>query len=116
MAINFIPNDPAVQSVLPMRQKSPRPDRLAGSAKIKVSGAVAEGKYQEGTPEFLHWQCREAALAAIEAWEQIHGPFAAWQDGDTLPIFIDDEEEDLNAFYDRKRGAEPEKLSFFHQK
>jgi len=115
MSINFIPNDPDAQDIIPMRANSPRADRGAGQAKVKVDGAVVEDKYKIGTAEFVYWQCREAALAAIEAWEQIHGPFASWQDGDTLPVFPD-KGIDLNAFYDRKRGAQPEQLSFFHQK
>ncbi|MEZ6091841.1 MAG: hypothetical protein R3C05_28320 [Pirellulaceae bacterium] len=76
---------------------------------------VVEGEYKRGTPEFLHWQCREAALAAIDAWEQIHGPFASWHDDSTLAV-APDEGEDLNAYYDRKRGGLPERISFFHQK
>jgi hypothetical protein len=115
MPINFIPNDPDSQDVLPMRQVSPRPDRGVGQAKIVVDGAVAENKYDVGTTDFLYWQCREAMLASLDAWELIHGPFSSWQDGDTLPIFKD-AGVDLNAFYDRKRGGQPERLSFFHEK
>jgi len=115
MTINFIPNDPNSINALPLRQVKPRPDRGAGQAKIDVDGPVAENTYAVGTSEFLFWQVREAALAAIDSWEEIHGAFASWQDGTVLPIFKDDGV-DLNAFYDRKRGGLPERLSFFHRK
>ena len=117
MAINFIPNDPLqdVLNVVPAVEITPRPDRGAGQARLDVAGSVAQSKYAVGTPEFLYWQCREAALAAIDAWEQIHGRFASWHGGDTLPVHPD-AGEDLNAFYDRKRGTDPERLSFFHRK
>ncbi|MFM7517566.1 MAG: hypothetical protein ACKO3V_11535, partial [Pirellula sp.] len=66
MPINFIPNDPAVENFLSSRVVTPRPNRGAGRAKLSVQGAVAEGQYQVGTPGFLYWQCREAALASID--------------------------------------------------
>jgi hypothetical protein len=62
-----------------------------------------------GTPDFLYWQCREAALASIDAWESIFGTFTRWQAGSTLSV-IPDLDQDLNAFYNRSS------LSFFHQK
>ncbi len=109
MPINFIPNDPAVENLLPSRVVTPRPDRGAGRAKLSVQGAEAEGQYQVGTPGFLYWQCREAALASIEAWESISGNLTRWQIGSTLNV-IPDLGEDLNAFYNRSS------LSFFHKK
>jgi len=109
MPIHFIPNDPSVQNVLPMRVVQPRPDRGANRAKLSVQGAVAQGQYQVGTPDFLYWQCREAALASIDAWESIFGTFTRWQAGSTLSV-IPDLDQDLNAFYNRSS------LSFFHQK
>jgi len=109
MPIHFIPNDPLVQNDLPMRVVKPRADRGAGKAKLSVQGAVAEGEYPVGTPDFLYWQCREAALASIAAWEEISGSFSRWQVGDTLKV-LPDRGEDLNAYYDRLG------LSFFHQK
>jgi hypothetical protein len=113
MSINFIPNDP--QAELPMRQVSPRADRPANRAGFEVQDPVVEDEYEVGTPEFLYWQCREAALAAVESWEEIHGSFTSWQDGRSLSVFPDDGE-DLNAYYDRKRSGRPERISFFHRK
>jgi len=115
MTIHFIPNDPSAIGDLPMRTVTPRPDRLPAVAHLRVAGAAAEATYAPGTPEFLYWQCREGALAAIEAWEAIHGAFASWQEDATLDV-LPDEGEDLNAYYDRSRGSQPDRISFFHQK
>jgi hypothetical protein len=71
--INFIPNDPLAVSFVPMRQISPRPNRPASKAGFTFFNAVAEGVSLPGTPEFLFWQCREAALLAIEVWEDLTG-------------------------------------------
>lgn len=114
MSINYIPNDPSAVSSIPMRTVSPRPDRSSSTTHYNVADAVGEGAFDLGTPEFLYWQCREAALAAMEAWETIHGPFSAWQAGKVLHV-IPNEGEDLNAYYTRKFGSEPMRISFFHQ-
>lgn len=53
MAINFIPNDPLALNVMPMRQQTRRPNRPASRAGFVLTGAVAEGLYQPGTPRFL---------------------------------------------------------------
>ena len=41
------------------------------------TGGIASGVHV-GTPEFLFWQCREAALMAVEAWETIDGKLKGW--------------------------------------
>ncbi len=115
MPINYIPNDPGASAALPRRVISPRPDRPANRARYDIAGPFPEAQYNEGTPEFLYWQCREAVLAAAEAWEAIHGPFTSWQDDGILSV-LPDEGEDLNAYYDRIRNGQPERISFFHQK
>src|SRR6266496_5570509 len=78
MVINFIPNDPLARNALPMRQQSPRPDRGTTLARFVMAGAVAPGLYPPGTAEFLFWQCREAALAAVDTWEILEGPLRQW--------------------------------------
>lgn len=115
MTIKFIPNDPKAVATLPIRSVAPRPDRPANRARFEISGAVPEGEFNPGTQEFLYWQCREGVLAAVEAWEAIHGPFDSWQDDAVLNV-LPDAGEDLNAYYDRVRNGEPERVSFFHQK
>lgn len=105
MAINFIPNDPLAVNVMPMRQQARRPNRPASRARFGLTGAAAEGLYQPGTPRFLFWQCREAALGAVETWETLTGPLTKWSPGvvsrKRLPLRQNDGD-DLNAYYDRQ--------------
>lgn len=112
--INFIPNDPLAVDDLPIRQVAARPDRPAGRAGIKVSGNVAEGRYQPDDPNFVPWQARQAAILALEAWEDVLGkPLSSWSQEAVNPaslLLLPDADEDINAYYDR------ETLSFFHKK
>jgi len=85
MTINFIPNDPKTQNVLPMRKKKPRenrPNNLAGFnfeiLRLDKNEYPPEGAYSFETQGFLYWQSREAALAAIETWESIDGKVSKW--------------------------------------
>lgn len=111
--INFIPNDPLAMADIPLRQQAPRPDRPATRAGFTfITPAPAEGVHAPGTPEFLFWQSREAALAAVEAWEVIEGPLTSWAvervtNPRKLPL-LPDADDVLNAFYDG------DSLSFFH--
>jgi hypothetical protein len=80
MPINFIPNDPAAGTgAPPMRQKNPRRDRPASRSSFTFNGSSPEDIFAPGTPEFLFWQCREAALAALEAFEACAGNHTRWQ-------------------------------------
>lgn len=114
MPINFIPNDPLCVSDLPMRSGvKPRANRPAGRAGFDFRGALAEIEALPETPDFLFWQCREAALLTVEVWEQLDGPLKSWSQMAANPakLTVDfDLREELNAFYDR-RG-----LKFFHHK
>lgn len=109
--INYIPNDPLAQTALPIRQQPPRPNRPANRAGFEfVSPAPAENAFAPGTQEFLFWQSREAALAAVETWETIDAPLTQWApqvpNRRRLPL-LPNEGDQLNAFYN---GAN---LSFF---
>lgn len=109
VTINFIPNDPDSNDV-PIRVIKPRANRPANLAGFHFAGRVAEKAYDpESHPtEFLFWQCRESALAAIETWEKISGTaFSSWQSGNKIDL-LQDVSDDANAYYDRKS------LSFFH--
>ena len=110
MAIHFIVNDPfAVKSAPKIRKQKKRPNRPAGRAGFTFSNAQPEDTYEPGTPGFLYWQCRESALAAVEAWEAVSGNLSAWQGKrKRLPV-VQDGGIELNAYYDR------ESFSFFHE-
>lgn len=103
MPINFIPNDPLAISSLPMRQKAPRANRPASRAGFNFVNAAAEGVFSRGTPGFLFWQCREAALLALEVWETLNGNLSRWAratpNRKKLNLLQNDGD-DLNAFYD----------------
>ncbi len=102
MAIHYIPNDPRCVDMAPLRTISPRPDRPKNQAGFTFRGPWPEATYPLDSPGFLHWQCREALLAATEAWEATLGqPLKRWHEGKRLEVVADDGV-DLNAYYDRK--------------
>lgn len=110
--INFIPNDPQAGPAPPMRRTAARPDRVSGRAGYTVAGMEAQGLHTPGTPAFLRWQSRQAAILAVETWESALGtPITSWAtalaDPRHLPV-VPDEGDDINAYYDRRS------LSFFH--
>lgn len=103
MPINFIPNDPLAVSAPPMRQQATRPDRPASRAGLTFTGAAPENRYIPGTPEFLFWQCREAALMTIEMWENLNGNLIEWARSSPNPkklSLFQNNGIDLNAYYD----------------
>lgn len=110
MAINFIPNDPQAVAQMPMRSQPARADRKASVAGFAFASTPAEAAAQPGTPEFLHWQCREAALATMQMWESLRGTslkkWAKLPTGRKLHL-RPNHGQDLNAYYDRSS------LSFF---
>jgi hypothetical protein len=103
MSIKYIPNDPQSLAFLPMRQQAPRPDRPGQLAGFAYVDAVPEKEYDPGTPEFLFWQCREAALAAVETWEALAGQLTSWQgERRRLQLRHLNVGADLNAQYNRE--------------
>ena len=110
MTINFIPNDPEAGAAAPaMRQQNALPDRPAARSGFTFSNQSPEGVAAPGTPQFLFWQAREAAIATLDAFEASAGPHTAWQGNRKKLRLLQDDGEDLNAFYDRSS------FSFFHQ-
>jgi hypothetical protein len=111
MPINFIPNDP-LSGTLPMRQVPPRPNRPATRAGFNFVNTSPEGLFNMGTPGFVFWQTREAALLALEVWEALNGNLSRWAragtPGSRKLALLQDNGDDLNAFYDGQS------LSFFH--
>src|SRR5258708_10796527 len=88
-----------------MLSQQPRADRPAGRAGFTFTNPAIQGQFAPGTPEFLFWQCREAALAALDTWESFAGNLAAWSaeaaDPNNLPL-LQNAGNVLNAFYDRQ--------------
>ena len=110
MTIHFIPNDPAAGAAAPaMRSQAKRATRPASRSGFVYSNTSPEGLALPGTPKFLFWQAREAAIAALQAWEASAGNHTAWQGNRKKLQLLQDEGVDLNAFYDRAS------FSFFHQ-
>ncbi len=110
MPINFIPNDPSAPASAPaLRVQPKRPNRPSGRAGFTLSNTAPEGTFAPGTPRFLFWQCREGALAAVDAWESVTGNLNAWQGNRKRLALVQDAGEDLNAFYDRFS------FTFFHR-
>jgi Fungalysin metallopeptidase (M36) len=107
MAIHFIPNDPlAGPKAPPLRRKTPRANRPASRAGFTFHDPEPERAYATGTPGFLYWQCREAALAAMSTWESHAGSLTEWWEGRRLHLYQNAVTQlgagpDLNAFYDR---------------
>jgi hypothetical protein len=101
MAIHFLPNDPLAQGEAALRQQVPRADPPAQQAQFRYSAVVPEGIYSVGTPEFLFWQCREAALAMLETWATVASPLTSWQSGSHLLSLRHQGGQGLNAHYDR---------------
>lgn len=111
MTINYIPNDPSAGAdAPPLRKQAKRANRPAARSGFDFPAPSAEGAADPGTPQFLFWQSREAAIAAVDAWEAASGaPHKLWQaDRKKLPLLPDDGI-DLNAAYDRASFA------FFHE-
>jgi Fungalysin metallopeptidase (M36) len=111
--INFIPNDPLAVRFVPMRTTAPRRNRPASKAGFQFFDGVPSGEFPPGTPGFLFWQCREAALTSTTVWEQLHASLTTWSaeavNRKKLKL-VQDGGDDLNAFYDR------EQVAFFHHR
>lgn len=111
MTINYIPNDPRAAGFSTMRGQTPRPSRSTARAHFGMPPSPPEARYARGTPQFLHWQAREAALAALEMFEAVRGaPLMRW--ARAVPVkrlrLDPDAGEDLNAYYTGRA------VQFFH--
>jgi len=108
MAILFVPNDPLAQAGAPARQQPPRREPPAGRAGFAYTHPPAEAEYPIGSAEFLFWQCRESALAALETFELLSQaapglaqPLASWQGGKPTLALAPNAGRLLNAAYER---------------
>jgi len=100
MTIRYLHNDPGAVPFLESRRAA-RPARVGAVAKFGLSHPPAEQIYPIGDPSFVFWQCRQAALLAIEAWELVSGPLRSWQSGSRLLILDPNRAVGLEANYDR---------------
>jgi hypothetical protein len=111
MPIHFIPNDPRAHQGPPLRRKQPHAERAAGTAGFSYGPKPQAGLYQVGTADFLFWQSREAALAAVRTYEDLQGRkvkrWARSNPRSRLEI-LPDEGNELNAYYDGQS------LRFYH--
>jgi hypothetical protein len=109
MPIHFIPNDPSAQGSVP-RVQNARPDPPEGRARFALpDGFPPEAVYAVGSSEFLHWQCREAALAALDAWGRIAKPLKRWRSGKRRIRLVPDAGGGLRSSY------QAEQISFGRQ-
>jgi hypothetical protein len=103
MPINFIPNDPKASGGPPRRSLTPHRDRPAGAAGFLWVDHRRAARYEPGTPDFLFWQSREAALRAVSTFETINGArvgkWARSPDPKRLEV-TPNGGNDLNAYYD----------------
>ena len=108
MPIAFIPNDPRAGKPAGRKIK-PHRDRKAGQAGFTFDPLPAEKVYGERSRDFLLWQSREAALRALETWEQLASPVRGWMGKPSRKRLrlIAVAGDDLNAYYNRQS------LSFF---
>jgi hypothetical protein len=110
MPINFIPNDPKASGGPPMRQKTPRAERASSVAGFTYVVHGSAAPHPLGDPQFLFWQSREAALAAIATHEGLDGKkVTRWaRSANRRKLDLQPNAgTDLNAYYDGQS------LSFF---
>ena len=110
MTINYIPNDP--KSTQPgMRVETKAPDRPQGAVRFVTGAMPTEARHPKDTPEFVAWQCRQAAFNTLNVFEDVAGPLTGWRGESSvtdLAVIADSITPDLNAYYDRAS------ISFFH--
>lgn len=100
MTIRYVHNDPGAVPFLESRTTA-RPARMGALAKFDLFNPPEERVYPPGDPSFVFWQCRQAALLAVEAWEQVSGPLRTWQGASRSLILDPDRAVGLEANYDR---------------
>jgi len=105
MPIRFLPNDPLALEVVPPREQPPRPDPKDPQVGFSYVADIPEDVYPLDSAEFRFWQCREAALATLEAWAALTRPPTFWQNGQRLLPLQHDAGRGLNAHYDRTAVA-----------
>jgi hypothetical protein len=110
MLINYVPNDPRASAFNRPRSQTPRKNRPKGRAGFDLGSMPAAKPYPVGSDDALAWQSREAAFAAVEVFETLHGPVKKWARSTRSKVLelTRDSGLDLNAYYDG------EGVRFFH--
>lgn len=104
MPIHFLPNDPLAADAMPLRKQTARRTRPKSRAGFALPTGPKQKPYELGTEGFLHWQCREAALAAVATWESFAGKLTSWSEGAVSAKRLalrPNDGVDFNAYYDR---------------
>jgi len=111
MTIRFVPNDPRATKFNDPTSMRARRNRKKTVANFVFGTMPKQAEYPEGSVKALAWQSREAALAAVEMFEGLHGPVKQWARSPNRKrlAFAIDAGEDVNAYYDG------DGVLFFHQ-
>jgi hypothetical protein len=102
MKIHYVPNDPRASAWNTPRVQTPRKNRPAGRATFDPGSMPPAKIYPAGSDGALAWQVREAALAAVEVFESLHGPVLKWARAPRSKVLelTRDGGVDINAYYD----------------
>ncbi|HWB73891.1 MAG TPA: hypothetical protein VG755_03025 [Nannocystaceae bacterium] len=103
MTIHFFVNDPDARGAK-VRKIKPHANRPANRAGFDFVDAVPQKPYDPKTEpdEFVFWQCREAALRAVAAWERATGKaILSWHEHQRIEVLPQVEDDDTNAYYER---------------
>jgi len=88
--------------------KRPAPPLALGSLPLLIQGKASKaGVYSPGSADFRYWNAADALCRARDLWKANLPETIQWHNGVSLEVHID-QQEDLNAYYDRKS------LSFYH--
>jgi len=100
--IHYIPNDPRASAWNTPREQAPRKNRPAGRATFDPGAMPPAKLYPAGSDGALAWQVREAALAAVDVFEDLHGPVTKWARAPRSKLLelTRDGGVDINAYYD----------------
>jgi hypothetical protein len=100
--IRYVPNDPRASAWNTPREQSPRRNRPAGRATFDPGTMPPAKLYPTGSDGALAWQVREAALAAVDVFENLHGPVTKWARAPRSKVLelTRDGGVDINAYYD----------------
>ncbi len=100
--IHYVPNDPRASAWNTPRVQAPRHNRAAGRATFDMGPMPPTKLHAAGSDGALAWQVREAALAAVDMFENLHAPVTKWARAPRPKVLelTRDDGVDINAYYD----------------